>query len=343
LLVLGLAVAGVGGASLSALAGDAPAEEKAKPQAGPAEVRVNHLKTKIADLNRQLRKAEEEAEREKEIARKKEAVPPRDKPIAVIFGDVPITREELAEHLLARMSAKQLERYLNLRILEHAAKEKGVRVSDAEVDAQVKEEMRRSGLSEQAFREQVLGKRGMTLQEWKTDVARPQMLLQKLSDKSQVADTDLRAAYEARYGEKIECRALVVRSSNREDAERAVKRIRSGETTFDKEAERWRPGVGAVPVTIVRHVPKAEAWMKAVFELKPGEVSRVVEHKDELIIFECRRRIPADTSVRFEDVRESLRSELARRVRDDSTSELFKDLKAKARPRLLWMPKNDDK
>jgi RNA polymerase sigma factor (sigma-70 family) len=339
-LVLGLAVAGVGGASLSALAGDVPPEEKAKPQTGPAEVRVNQLKTKIADLNRQLRKAEEDAEKEKDAARKKEAAPPRDKPIAVIFGDVPITREELAEHLIARMSARQLERYLNLRILEHEAKAKGIWVSDSEVDTHVKEEMKRLGYSEKAFREQVLGKQGMTMQEWKSDVARPQLLLKKLACKSQITDAEVRAAYEARYGDRIECRAIVMRSE--EDARRAARRIRKGDSTFEKEAERWRPGTGATTIKIPQCAPNTEAWIKAACAMKTGEVSEVIKYLDSFLILECSRRIPADTTVRFEDVRASLRAELGRRVRDDSASESFKDLKAKARPKLLWTPPKDD-
>src|SRR5262249_4285479 len=151
------------------------------PQAiTPAEAKVKKLQGKIADLNRELRQAEEEVERQQEAARKEAALPPRDKPVAVIFGDEKVTREELAEYLLARMTAQQLDQYLNLRILEHAARAKGVRVSSAEVDTYLLEELKRAGLTEKTFRDRVLADRKMTLPQWKQEVARPQLLLKKL-------------------------------------------------------------------------------------------------------------------------------------------------------------------
>jgi parvulin-like peptidyl-prolyl isomerase len=333
-LAVVLAAAAVGGASLGALAGG-PAGGRPQPQVAPAEARVKRLKAQIADLNRQLREAEAEAAREK-------AAPPRDKPIAVIFGDVPVTREEVADHLLARMSAKQLDQYLNLRILEHAAREKGVRVSDAEVGAHLKKELRRVGLSEQAFREKVLHKHQKTLREWKEDVVRPRLLLEKLAVATHVTEAGLRAAYKARYGEKVECRALIMGPGDRAAAESVAKRIRSGEVTFSAEAERLRPGGGAVAVTLPRVAPKeGDALVKAAFALKPGEASRPVAYGGGFVILECRRRVPADTSVRFEDVREALRGELAQRLREDAAKDLFKELKARARPRLLWAPPGD--
>src|SRR5262249_31583711 len=161
--------------------------------------------------------------------------------------------------------------------------------------------MRRTGLSEQAFREQVLGKLQLTLREWKQDVARPQLLLKKLSSESKVSDADVRAAFEARHGARVEYRAIVLQSE--EDARCVAKRIPAGETTFEKEAERRSSGLRPASFTIPRHASNPEAWIKVACLMKPGEVSGVIKHNGNFIILECRRRIPADTSVRFEDVR----------------------------------------
>ena len=39
-------------------------------------------------------------------------------PVVVIFGDIPITRAELSDHLLRRLRQDQLQQYINLRIID---------------------------------------------------------------------------------------------------------------------------------------------------------------------------------------------------------------------------------
>ena len=50
------------------------------------------------------------------------------------------------------------------------------------------------------------------------------------------------------------------------------------------------------------------------------------------------RRVPANTSVRFEDVKAKLERELQERYRDQGMVKLLEELKAQARARLLWKP-----
>src|SRR5437868_6517832 len=52
------------------------------------------------------------------------------------IGDTEVvTREELGEYLIARFGAERLEMLVNKRIIDRACKEKGIDVTEAEIDA----------------------------------------------------------------------------------------------------------------------------------------------------------------------------------------------------------------
>jgi hypothetical protein len=290
---------------------------------------VKRLKAQMSTLAEELRRAEEAAARER-------ATPPRTTPVAVIFGDVPITRDELADHLLSRLTAKQLEGYVTRRILEHAGKKEGIVVSNDEVDAHLMEEMARANLQEEAFRAR-LREQQKSLREWKEDIARPQLLLKKLAASTGVTEKELRHEYEARYGKKVVCQLLVWPAGQREATERAAGQFRTGEATFEEVARKLpRP---AQDITISRHGTKERAALEeAAFALAEGEVSPVIDIGQNFILLRCKRRVPADRAVRFEDVRESLKREVADRLKGQDSNRLFDRLKAEARAKLLWAP-----
>jgi RNA polymerase sigma factor (sigma-70 family) len=344
-LAVGLAFAGAGTVSYRAWAEENPTAQRRSNEAPPlpkptqAEMRVKEIKKQINELKQQLQQAEE-------VAAKERAVPPRKTPVALIFGDVAITRDELADHLLSRMTSKQLDNYVNRRILEHACKKAGISVTQAEVEAHFREALAKMNTTEQNFRTQVLRQQNKTLQEWKEDVIRPQLMLKKLARKQPpVTEKDLREAFEARYGEKVECEMMAWQSDERAMAERAAECLRDGRANFTTVA-RNRPTRGSPqfnsptrPIVINRTGSKArEALEKAAFALRPGEVSELIEHPTGFFLLRCVRRIPADRSARFEDVRANLEREWHERSKQKDMTRLFEDLRAQARARLLWKP-----
>jgi RNA polymerase sigma factor (sigma-70 family) len=350
-LAAGLAVAGLGTASYHALAGPPAAGEQssAEPPAPPptaAEVRVQRLKKQVSELTQELRQAEAEAARER-------AVPPRKTPVAVIFGDVPITRDELAEYLLARVSTSQLETYVNRRILEHACNKAGVVVTDADVEASLMAEWQKEDFSAKAF-QTMLRERHKTLREWKEDVVRPQVMLKKLARQAVVTETDLRDEFAARYGEKMECeflfwprrpgQSLQARSHERRLAEEVAQRLRTGQTTFEEVARTLPQGIRSHTITLRRHGPQTVRPLeKAAFALNAGEVSPVLELDEQgLVILKCVRRIPADELARFEAVRESLKSAVEKQLHEQGEGRLFKQLQVQARAKYLWRPPTDE-
>jgi RNA polymerase sigma factor (sigma-70 family) len=347
-LVLGLAFAGVGTMSYRAWGEEEPAAQRrsdeapALPKPTQAEIRVKEIKKQINELKQELQQAEEIAVRER-------AVPPKKTPVAVIFGDVSITRDELADHLLSRMTTKQFDTYINHRILEHACKKAGISVKQAEVEAHLRERLTKMNMTEQAFRAGPLKQYNKTFQEWKEDVIRSQLMLKKLAEKQEpISQKDLRDEFESRYGEKVECEMMVWRTEDRTMAERAAELLRAGRVNFESVARSRQMNRGPLfspssrPIVIGRTGRKArEALEEAVFSLRPGEMSELIENPTGFVLLRCLRKIPADRSVKFEDMRASLERELQQRHKEQGMGKLMEELKAKARARMLWMPPED--
>src|SRR5262249_28450900 len=73
--------------------------------------------------------------------------------VAFIYGNVPITREDRGESLIPRSGAERVDSLANRRIIDMACRARNVTVTDAEVDAQLKQDLASfgGGLTEKQF------------------------------------------------------------------------------------------------------------------------------------------------------------------------------------------------
>jgi RNA polymerase sigma factor (sigma-70 family) len=335
-LAAGLSATGVGVVSYQALAGAALAGEPAKAQGPSAAQRAEQIKKQIAGLQQELRQAELDAAREKASGK----VPPL---VAVIFGDIPITREEWADHLIARLTADQLEMFVNRRIIEHACSQKGITVTDAEIEANVREDMKALGGGSLKVFQATLHRFNKTPFEWKEDVIRPRLLMTKLCrERITVTEKELRNAFEAKFGEQVECQLILWPKGQKEQAARDYEAIRADANRFE-----WAAGIQAEPTLASskgrmkpfgRHSSEGAALEKTAFALRAGEISPLIDTPEGTALIKCLRRIPADTATEFEDVRADLRQEVLDRLVQREVPKAFQELKEQARPRLLWHP-----
>jgi RNA polymerase sigma factor (sigma-70 family) len=334
-LAVTLTLAGGGVVSYRALAADPAGGAGVGPARVPEEgaaARVARLKKRIGDLQQELRLAEEAAARK--------AAPPS--PVAVIFGDIPITRAELGDHLIRRLKPEQLQAYINERILEHACRAKGVNVSEQEVGAAYEADRRACDRAPEGF-EEFLRQQHKTVAEWKEDVIRPRLQLRKLCrERVQITEQDLRDAYEADYGEKVECQVILWPAAENEKAERLYPTLVENEARFQQAAGTQPTHAlattdGHIP-PFGRHSTGNEKLEKAAFALRPGEFSPLLETPEGIMLLKCLKRIPADRSRRLEEERGTLRQEVMDRRYQKEAQELFQELQEQARPRVLWRP-----
>ena len=259
--------------------------------------------------------------------------------VAGIYGNVPITREEFGEYLIARHSDK-LELLVNKRIIELACKQRGIEVTAAEVEAALAEDLKGLKVNQKDFVSQVLKHYNKTLYEWKEDVIRPKLALEKLCrDRIKVTDQDLQDAFQAYFGEKVDCRLILFPKENEKVAMEKYGDLRSSDEEFNREAR------AQASVTLARKGGQIEPighkttgnpdLEKEAFSLRPGEVSRLIETPQGLALLKCVKRIPPDNTRSLENERQALEKEIVEKKIQMEIPNLMKELKDQAQPKLF--------
>ena len=263
--------------------------------------------------------------------------------VAFINGNVPITREELGEYLIARYGAQRVEYLVNRRIIEMACAQSRITVSDAEVDAQIREDLKLFGgnVTEKQFVNDILKRYNKTLYEWREDVIRPKLALAKFCrGQVHVTDEDIQKAFEAHYGEQVKCRMLVLQRELGHQAAEIWAKVKASDAEFDQRASsqpipQLAARKGEIP-PIHKHFGD-DKIEKAAFALqKPGDVSPLLDMPEQtLVILKLVERIPAKTTVTLNEVRPALHKEMEEFKLNQMVPQVFKHMREQARPNIL--------
>lgn len=262
--------------------------------------------------------------------------------VATIFGNkIPITREDLGEYLIARNGASKLELLVNKRIIEYVCQQKGIEVTAAEINADLQQTIGSMNINVKDFVDKVLKQYNKTLYEWKEDVIKPRLLLSKLcQDQVQATDEDFRNAFEAYYGEKIECRIILWPHSEKNHVMNQIYgKIRDSEVEFDRAARNQASSrlssSGGKIAPIGHRTTGNEEMEKEAFNLQPGEISRVLDTKEGLLVIKCDKRIPANDKVKMADVKATLEKEIIDKKLQVVIAQKFEELKKEADPKFF--------
>jgi len=265
--------------------------------------------------------------------------------VAYIYNNIPITREDLGEYLIARFGTQRLEFLANRRIVELECKAKGIVISDAEIEQQFQEDLKSFGktpLTEKQFVEQILHRFNKTLYEWKEDVIRPKLMLTQLArPRVHVTEEDLHKTFEAKYGDKMQCRMIVYpEKTPKIKLDEIWAKVSKSEEEFREAARnQFVPHLaskgGELPYPIHHHFPVAEIEKEA-FSLKEGDVSRLMELPDKTwIILKCDKHLPQDPTKTFAEERLALHTEIFQVKLQQEANVVFEDLRRKAAPALF--------
>ena len=221
--------------------------------------------------------------------------------MAFIYGTEPVTREQLGEYLILRYGAERVGLMVNKIIVEKECAERGITVSEAEIEAALDNDVKISqAASREAFIREYLRANRTTLYGYREDVIRPKLLLAKLARTHvKVGPDDLQKAFEAYHGEKAECQIILWPRTPR-DHEIAIKqyeRIRKSPAEFDAAARTQASSRLAATAGHIdpfgRHMSGSEDLEREVFSLRPGEITPVVETPQGYVVARLVRRLPA--------------------------------------------------
>jgi hypothetical protein len=267
--------------------------------------------------------------------------------VAYVNETEPVTREELGEYLIARYGPEKLRVLINKRVIAEACRRRGIEVTAGEVEAALAEEMHSLNMDVNTFVKSFLVRYKQNLYEWKEDVIRPRLLLTKLChDSIRVTDDDLQQAFEARYGEKVECR-IILYPGNEEGKNRAINdypRVRDSDDAFQQVArvqyiKEYAAAAGRVK-PFGRYEMEDNELDYHAFRLRPGEVSQVVCIKQGFAILKCLQRLPANTSLTVDSVRDKLTKEVADKKADAAMKTIVPKLKDEANAKVLLTRKD---
>lgn len=219
--------------------------------------------------------------------------------VAATINGQKITVRELAEECMERHGGEVLEGTINRKLLDQALRKRKLAVSDSDLDAEIRRAAMTMGKIDdqgepdvQGWLEHVLSSENITREVYLHDQVWPSVALKKLvGDKVQVTNDDLERGYEANYGKKVRCRAIVLNNQRR--AQEVWEKARENPTakTFGDLAEQYSIEAGSR--TLRGEVPPIQRFggqpvlEEVAFDLQPGEVSGIVQVGNTFVILFC--------------------------------------------------------
>jgi hypothetical protein len=262
--------------------------------------------------------------------------------VGFIYGDVPITREELGEFLIARGGHEKLELLANKKIIETEAARRGITVTPIEISAGLEEDLRGLGLSLRDFEQAVLPRYHKSLYEWVEDVIKPRLLLTKMcKDRVKLTDDDLKKEFDNRYGERREAKIICWNKTDLKAANAQWAEARKGDAEFDAVAKMQAdPNLAAACGRVKPIGPHCETddatVVKALYSMKVGEISGLLEVPAGIMCVKCTAIVPPEADKVFDEkMKAALRTELGAKKLEREIPKFFQELRSAAQPNLL--------
>jgi parvulin-like peptidyl-prolyl isomerase len=257
-------------------------------------VREKKMRTVAAEIFQQLQQ-QSRVENVMNDPAKRRAMPG----VAATINGAPISLRELGEHCLERYGEDVLEGLINRRLLEQACKKRNITITEADLDAEIAQAAsdmlppKADGSPDiEGWLASVTQEQNVSLEVYRRDAVWPSVALKKLvGDDVEVTKEDMQRGFEANYGPRVRCRAIVLNNGRRAQEVWEMARRKPTVENFGNLAEAYsvEPGSqalrGEVP-PVQRHggQPQLE---EAAFALQPGELSPIVEVGDKWVILMC--------------------------------------------------------
>ena len=222
--------------------------------------------------------------------------------VAATINGKHITIRQLAEECILRHGISVLDIEINRQLLQQELNRRNLSVQQADLHREVERAAQAFGITKNdgspeinSWLKMVTEEQGVTKEIYMSDIVWPTVALKTLiGTRVQVTEEDLRKGFEANYGERVECLAIVMSDQRRAQKVWAEAQKAPNEKTFARLASIYsiepisRNNDGEVPpIAKFSGQPEVE---EAAFGLKPEDMSGIIVSGDRYIILRAKGR-----------------------------------------------------
>ena len=263
----------------------------------------------------------------------------REAPIASVNGQ-PISHDRFIELLLRSHGVAALDQLIALELAETAAERRGITVTEADIDREYNQSLRRLADPLDAltvagddrarfepFLEAVLAQRGMSREQYMILIRRNAHLRRIVESDMRFTDQQLATEYQRAYGRRVRVRHIQLVSSS---GVTAVQQALDAGEDFAEVARTHSVNTASAPqggllAPFSMHDDEVpESFRRGAFVLRVGEVSGAVRVGQWLHVLKLEGDVPAG-GMSFEDARDELRGRLRNRAADPAMRSLVDD------------------
>lgn len=261
--------------------------------------------------------------------------------VATVNGDR-VTMAELGQECLARHGDDVLEVEISHLLLRQALKASGVTLSQEDINSEMDHAAVLAGVVDKSGKadrnrwvQMATAEQGVTKEQYYRDSLWPSAALKRLTTgRVEVTDDDLQKGFEANYGEKVRCRAIVLGSLRRAQEVWDKARQNPSVEYFGDLAEEYsiepssRSLRGEVPP--IRRYSGQPQLEEAAFSLADGQLSGIIQVADKFLILRSEGRTEP-IGVVMEEVAHELQNDIFEKKLRLAMSQEFERLRASAR------------
>jgi parvulin-like peptidyl-prolyl isomerase len=261
--------------------------------------------------------------------------------VATVNGDR-ITMKELGEECLLRHGEEVLEAEISQLLLEQAVTKASMTITQDDLQAEVRHAAELAGIVDEKgnadipkWIDTITKEQGIDQARYMKDAVWPSAALKKLTASTvEVNDDDIRKGFEANYGERVRCRAIVLGTMRRAQEVWDKARRNPSIEYFGDLAEGY--SIEPTSKNLRGEVPPIQRYggqpqvEEAAFKLQPGELSGIIQVRDKFLILRCEGRTEP-VKVAQAEVRDILARDIYEKKLRIAMSERFEAIREEAR------------
>ena len=255
--------------------------------------------------------------------------------MAVVNGEQ-ITRQDLARECLKRYGEEVLESIVSKHLIWQACQQQNIVITEQDVEDEITRMAAKWGLSAERYLQMLYEERDLTPEQYRREIVWQTLALRRLvREQIEVTPEELRRAFEAEYGPRVQARMISHSSRQKAEEIRAQAAARPddfGTLAKDFSEDQHSASARGVIPPIRKHLGDANLE-RIAFGLREGEVSPVISVGNQYIILLCEKHIP-ETVISSEfrqTIDERTRDQVRERKMFEAAPKLFQSLQAQAK------------